>query len=127
MNKYQRGTPDRFRSKPRGRSQSPMRYNIFLGGNSTNHFFPDTFLWFDTYIMNWDKINTSTWHRKIFISEINLLYNIKSNNVILDRINTDKQKQRKQAYAHNCSSVRVFLSILTHLAQSFFIYFKCTK
>lgn len=25
VNKYQKGTPDRFRSKPRGRSQSPMR------------------------------------------------------------------------------------------------------
>jgi len=28
VNKYQRGTPDRFRSKPRGRSQSPMRLRL---------------------------------------------------------------------------------------------------
>ena len=37
---------------------------------------------------------------------------------------------RKHVYEHSCSSVRVFLSILAHLAhlaQSFFSDFKCDK
>ena len=37
---------------------------------------------------------------------------------------------RKHVHEHNCSSVRVFLSILAHLAhlaQSFFSDFKCDK
>ena len=37
---------------------------------------------------------------------------------LLEHANT-----RNHVYQHNCSSVRVFLSILTHLAQSFFFYY----
>ena len=44
---------------------------------------------------------------------------------LFEHINT-----RKHVYRHNCSSVRVFWSILAHLAhltQSFFSDFKCDK
>ena len=104
ITKFQRGTPDRFRSKPRGRSASPHRSDFFsLSFYFLSFFFSSyCFLLFLCYIflsfaLLWLDFLLLFTSMFIYLNNLYLLHNISLNQTLLNFI----ANQCEQTFVHS--------------------------